>query len=290
MKKRILWLGVLAGAFLLASCSGGNKKQAAETSETPQELDNATEVVDYYHTSLIVLRQVANAQDINNILKYMEQKGKVAGESPVAPPEVSASDSTELINSGDYFSKEVRENLRKNYRGLFKARTQFYDNFDKYLSYLDAKETAKMSQLLDDNYRLSVQISEYKQVIFDILAPLTEKAENELLAGDPLKDQIMAMRKMYATVQGIMNIYARKHTMEGARIDLKMEELKRELADAKKLPAVSGYEEEMKNYQSFLSGVESFIKDMQRARDKGKYSDEDYEAISGAYEYGLSII
>ena len=89
-------------------------------------------------------------------------------------------------------------------------------------------------------------MSEYKQVIFDILSPLTEQAEKELLADEPLKDQIMAMRKMSGTVQSIMNLYSRKHVLEGARIDVKMAELKKELEAAKKLPAVTGYDEESK--------------------------------------------
>mgnify|MGYP000325263792 FL=1 len=38
MKKNILLFGALIGAFLLVSCSGGNKKQAA-SSVTPEELD-----------------------------------------------------------------------------------------------------------------------------------------------------------------------------------------------------------------------------------------------------------
>ena len=122
----------------------------------------------------------------------------------------------------------------------------------------------------EENYQLSIAMSEYKQVIFDILSPLTEQAEKELLADEPLKDQIMAMRKMSGTVQSIMNLYSRKHVMDGMRIDVKMAELK--------------------NYQSFLSSVESFMKDMQKARDKGAYSDADYNAMSDAYEYGLSVI
>ena len=100
----------------------------------------------------------------------------------------------------------------------------------------------------------------------------------------------MAMRKMSSTVQSIMNLYSRKHALDGMRIDMKMAELKKELEAAKKLPAVTGYDEEQKNYYSFLTSVESFMKDMQKARDKGSYSDEDYNAISEAYEYGLSVI
>ena len=48
-----------------------------------------------------------------------------------------------------------------------------------------------------------------------------------------------------------MNLYSRKHVLEGARIDVKMAELKKELEAAKKLPAVTGYDEEQKNYYSF---------------------------------------
>ena len=281
MKKNILLFGALIGAFLLVSCSGGNKKQAA-SSVTPEELDNASKVINYYHTSLIVLRHVANAKDVNAVLGYMEQTGKVPEVSPIA--------TAELMDPGDYFNIQVRQNLKQSYRGLFSARAQFYDNFNKFLSYKQAKETAKAGKLLDENYRLSVEMSEYKQVIFDILSPLTEQAEKDLLADEPLKDQIMAMRKMSGTVQSIMNLYSRKHVLEGARIDVKMAELKKELEAAKKLPAVTGYDEEQKNYYSFLSSVESFMKDMQKARDKGAYSDADYNAMSEAYEYGLSVI
>lgn len=115
MKKRILLLGALVGAFLLASCSGGNKKQVA-SSATPEELDDASKVINYYHTSLIVLRHVANAKDINAVLGYMEHTGKAPEVAPIAPPEVSARDTAELMNPGVYFNDEVRQNLIQNYR------------------------------------------------------------------------------------------------------------------------------------------------------------------------------
>ena len=51
MKKNILFFGALVGALLLVSCSGGNKKQDA-SSAAPEELDNASKVINYYHTSV----------------------------------------------------------------------------------------------------------------------------------------------------------------------------------------------------------------------------------------------
>ena len=289
MKKKFLLFGALVGALLLSSCSGGSKKQTV-SSESTEELDNASKVINYYHMSLAVLRHVANAKDINAVLGYMEQTGKVPEVEPIAPPEIAARDTAELLDPGDYFNPEVRQNLKQNYAGLFNVRTQFYDNFNKFLAYKKSKDTAKTAQLLDENYKLSVELSEYKQVIFDILSPLTEQAESELLADEPLKDQIMAMRKMSGTVQSIMNLYSRKHEMDGVRIDLKMAELEKELKAAEKIPAVTGYDEELKNFQSFLSTVKSFMNDMQKARSKGEYSDKEYQAMSEAYEYGLSVI
>ena len=55
MKKNILLFGALIGAFLLVSCSGGNKKQAA-SSVTPEELDNASKVINYYHSEAAMRR------------------------------------------------------------------------------------------------------------------------------------------------------------------------------------------------------------------------------------------
>ena len=289
MKKKFLLFGALVGALLLSSCSGGSKKQTV-SSESTEELDNASKVINYYHISLAVLRHVANAKDINAVLGYMEQTGKVPEVEPIAPPEIAARDTAELLDPGDYFNPEVRQNLKQNYAGLFNVRTQFYDNFNKFLAYKKSKDTAKTAQLLNENYKLSVELSENKQVIFDIIRPLTEQAESELLADEPLKDQIMAMRKMSGTVQSIMNLYSRKHAMDGMRIDLKMAELEKELKAAEKIPAVTGYDEELKNFQSFLSTVKSFMNDMQKARSKGAYSDKEYQAMSEAYEYGLSVI
>ena len=226
-------------------------------------------------------------KDVNAVLDYMEQKGKVPALTAIAPPAVVAKDSATVMNPGDYFNGETRQNLVQNYAGLFKARAEFYANFDTYLSYLKKKDVTKAKQLLDANYQLSTQMSEYKQNVFDILSPFTEQAEQVLLADSPLKEQIMSVRKMSATMQSILNLYARKHMMDGPRIDLKVAELTKQLDSAKKLPAVNGHESEMKSYQTFLSQVETFIKQVQKAREKGEYSDADYDMLTSAYETSI---
>ena len=128
-------------------------------------------------------------------------------------------------------------------------------------------------------------MAEYKMNVFDILSPFTEQAEQVLLTDSPLKEQIMSVRKMASTMQSIINLYARKHVvMETARIDLKIAELTRQLEAARKLPVVAGHENDMKAYQAFLAQVETFIKQAQRVREKGEYTDADYEMLTSAYE------
>lgn len=283
MKKNLLFFGALVSAFLLASCSGGSKSKAPVASTA--DIENATEVIKYYNTSLGVLKDMVKEKDVNAVLDYMEQKGKVPALTAIAPPTVVAKDSATVMNPGDYFNGETRQNLVQNYAGLFKARAEFYANFDTYLSYLKKKDVTKAKQLLEANYQLSTQMSEYKQNVFDILSPFTEQAEQVLLADSPLKEQIMSVRKMASTMQSIINLYARKHVvMETARIDLKIAELTRQLEVARKLPVVAGHENDMKAYQAFLAQVETFIKQAQKVREKGEYTDADYEMLTSAYE------
>lgn len=287
MKKKILLFAALMGALVLASCSGGNKKQAA-SSVSEEELKEASLVVNYYHTALSVLKGMAKEKEINAVLGYMEQQGKVPAISPIVPPSVSAKDTALLMHPENYFDEPTSQNLVLNFAGLFQARNQFYATFDTYLSYMKAKKFAEASKLLNTNYVLSTQMSEYKQNVFDILSPFTEKAEKILLADDPMKDQMIAVRKMAANMQSVMNLYARPHVMDGIRLNLKMEELRKELEAAKKMPAVAGHEEEVKSYQSFLTSVETFLKEMQEAIEKGNYNEDVYDAMIN--EYGISII
>ena len=287
MRKKFLMFAALVGALVMVSCSGGNKKQDKPT-VYPEELEYAQQVINYYHTSLGVLKGMVQEKGVNAVLGYMEQGGKAPAIPPIAPPAVNAKDTALLMNPGDYFNIDTQETLIHTYEGLFQARNQFYANFDTYLSYIKAKKFADASKLLNTAYDLSVKMTEYKQDIFDILSPFTEKAEQLLLANEPMKDQMIAVRKMAANMQSILNLYARPHVMDGMRLNLKMEELKKELAAAKQLPAVSGHEAEVKSYNDFLANVDKFLVDMQKAIDKGSYDAEVYNLL--ITEYGISII
>lgn len=284
MGKNLLVLSVWVSVLMLASCVG-SKKEAV--TYTPEEIADAGQVMKYYDASLALLKNVVKERDVNAVLGYMEQKTEVPMFSYIMSPVISKKDSAEVMLPGECFGADVRQNLIQNYAELFQSRNQFYANFNKYLSLLKEKKTEGMADLLNDNYELSVVMSECKQNIFDILSPIASNAQRVLLAENPVKEQIIAMKSMSTTMQSIINLYARKHVEDKSRLDLKIMELRLQLDAAEKLPVVKGHEEESEKFKDFLSKTEGFLKIVQDARQKNSYADEDFEEISS---YGLGII
>lgn len=284
MGKNLLILGAFVSALMLASCVGGKKETVTYT---PEEIADAGQVMKYYDASLALLKNMVKERDVNAVLGYMEQKTEVPMFSYIMSPVISKKDSAEVMLPGECFGADVRQNLIQNYAELFQSRNQFYANFNKYLSLLKEKKTEGMADLLNDNYELSVVMSECKQNIFDILSPIASNAQRVLLAENPVKEQIIAMKSMSTTMQSIINLYARKHVEDKSRLDLKIMELRLQLDAAEKLSVVKGHEEESEKFKDFLSKTEGFLKIVQDARQKNSYADEDFEEISS---YGLGII
>ena len=284
MGKNLLVLSVWVSVLMLASCVGGKKETVTYT---PEEIADAGQVMKYYDASLALLKNVVKERDVNAVLGYMEQKTEVPMFSYIMSPVISKKDSAEVMLPGECFGADVRQNLIQNYAELFQSRNQFYANFNKYLSLLKEKKTEGMADLLNDNYELSVVMSECKQNIFDMLSPIASNAQRVLLAENPVKEQIIAMKSMSTTMQSIINLYARKHVEDKSRLDLKIMELRLQLDAAEKLPVVKGHEEESEKFKDFLSKTEGFLKIVQDARQKNSYADEDFEEISS---YGLGII
>lgn len=284
MGKNLLVLSVWVSVLMLASCVGSKKETVTYT---PEEIADAGQVMKYYDASLALLKNVVKERDVNAVLGYMEQKTEVPMFSYIMSPVISKKDSAEVMLPGECFGADVRQNLIQNYAELFQSRNQFYANFNKYLSLLKEKKTEGMADLLNDNYELSVVMSECKQNIFDILSPIASNAQRVLLAENPVKEQIIAMKSMSTTMQSIINLYARKHVEDKSRLDLKIMELRLQLDAAEKLPVVKRHEEESEKFKDFLSKTEGFLKIVQDARQKNSYADEDFEEISS---YGLGII
>lgn len=285
MRKKMLFVGALAVALMFASCSDGTQKMTAGK-YTATEVEQANQVMKYYGTSLALLKKAVVEKDVNSVLGYMEQEGKAPMLTAIVPPAFSQKDSAFVVNPGTYFNEETRRNLKQNYIRLFQVRKRFYAIFNQYLSLIKSNDRTAAMKLLPVNYQLSVELSEYKEDILDILSPFVDDAQKVLLNDNPMKEQQLSMRRMTATMQSILNLCMRKPVTESVRLDMKMAKLVIQLDIAKRLPVVEGHPEEMKAFQDFLTDVEAFIKDVQRIKSEGAYSDGDMAALA---EYGMSL-
>ena len=191
MKKNLLLYGVFLCALSISSCSGGSKSSHVVDSSS-MGVENANEVMKYYDTSLKILKDLVNENEIKAVLGYLDQKMPVDSLPVVSQPVVSVQDTVFVSNPGNYFSENDRQNLKENYGRLFRSISAFYENYKTYRLYMQDQSYKKDNNALADKIRkeellLSIALSEYKQVIFDILTPIVEGAKITLT---PIKGNV----------------------------------------------------------------------------------------------------
>ena len=285
MRKNLMFAGAFAVTLMLAACGSGVQRKTSEK-YSAAEVEQADKVMKYYNASLALLKNLVVEKDVNSVLGYMEQNGDAPILTAVVPPAFSQKDSALVVNPGTYFNEETRRNLKQNFMQLFQVRKQFYANFNRYLSSLKAKDKSAADKLLPVNYRLSVEMAEYKENILDMLSPFTEEAQKVLLNDNPMKEQILAMNRMSATMQSILQLCMRKPSPDMARLDMKMMKLVIQLDIAERLPTVEGHPREMKTFRDFLAHAEAFMKEVQHIKSQGSYTADEMETLG---TYGLSL-
>lgn len=191
MKKNLLLYGVFLCALSISSCSGGSKSNHVMDSSS-MSVENANEVMKYYDTSLKILKDLVNENEIKAVLGYLDQKMPVDSLPVVSQPVVSVQDTVFVSNPGNYFSENDCQNLKENYGRLFRSISAFYENYKTYRLYMQDQSYKKDNNALADKIRkeellLSIALSEYKQVIFDILTPIVEGAKITLT---PIKGNV----------------------------------------------------------------------------------------------------
>lgn len=187
MKKNLLLYGVFLCALSVSSCSGSSKSN--HVMENHMSVENANEVMKYYDTSLKVLKDLVNENEIKAVLSHLDQKVSADSLPAMPQPVVAAQDITLVSNPGNYFSEEDRQNLKENYGRLFRSISAFYENYKTYCLYIQDQSYKKDNYVLADKIRkeellLSIALSEYKQVIFDILSPVVEGAKTALTPSE----------------------------------------------------------------------------------------------------------
>ncbi len=160
MKKNLLLYGVFLCALSISSCSGGSKSSHVMDSSS-MSVENANEVMKYYDTSLKILKDLVNENEIKAVLGYLDQKMPVDSLPVVSQPVVSVQDTVFVSNPGNYFNMQDQSYKKDN--------------------------NALADKIRKEELLLSIALSEYKQVIFDILTPIVEGAKITLT---PIKGNV----------------------------------------------------------------------------------------------------
>ena len=74
MRKNLMFVGVFAITLMLAACGSGVRKEFSEK-YSATEVEQANQVMNYYTTSLALLKNLVVEKDVNSVLGYMEQGG-----------------------------------------------------------------------------------------------------------------------------------------------------------------------------------------------------------------------
>lgn len=193
MKKNLLLYGVFLCALSVSSCSGSKNNQAVDNDS--MSVENANEVIRYYDTSSRALKDLVNEKEIKVVLGYLDRKVSADSLPVLSKPVITTKDSILVVNPGDYFNEEDRQNLKENYGRLFRSISAFYKNYEAYRSYMLDNGYKKDNYALADKIRkeellLSVALSEYKQVIFSILTPIMEGAKTVVASMEGVKKRM----------------------------------------------------------------------------------------------------
>lgn len=110
-------------------------------------VENANEVMKYYDTSLKILKDLVNENEIKAVLGYLDQKMPVDSLPVVSQPVVSVQDTVFVSNPGNYFSENDRQNLKENYGRLFRSISAFYENYKTYRLYMQDQSYKRIIML-----------------------------------------------------------------------------------------------------------------------------------------------
>ena len=287
--KRSHFYGYMLICFFVLGIIGctGKKTQsnsidfAGGYSET--EIANAKKVINYYENSMKLLKAMVPEKGINAMVEYIDKDGKGMEMPETELPPLTQQDIVELVNGVNTLDEETRESLKFNYSHLFQTVVSFHINFDDFVDNMNNLTTEHKWHLSNSANQMAMEISEYKQQIYDDLEPAIENAFYILLENSSSRRQVILMHKMDLDMLSVLNMYARKKLADGRRIDERLDKLSMELTEAKDLPEITDQPETEELFRQYLQSVEAFLNQSRIVRRDELFSEDSYDMLSSAY-------
>jgi len=253
--------------------------------------NKANQIIEYYNNSLTVLKKFYKEGEMEKVLNYMERKGKTTTKPLVMIGIFS--DSSKVVTPGTYFDKEVRTEIEQKYREFFDAGNKFFDNYEKYKSYITAEDYKddnweKGNAIEQENIELYSKISELRSDIYSILIPIADEAEKVTLVGNPLRDHILKAKEIFAAMKAAIDEYAEEEVNADV-IDIYYSQTEILVEEARELKPVDGEENKMRGYGEFLDEVDAFLGELRKSKRDNKFDQRGFDRLMSEYDDAISI-
>lgn len=274
-------------ATCLLSCSGrstSTNSSDQSSSYSTADLENSKQVILYYENSISLIHSMVPEKGINAMLSYIN-KDKLNDENlpSLNLPNLTEDELSCLLNPGAFFQEDVRNKLKLCYAHLFETILSFHKNFDYFIANNENMSIGEKQQVAQEGYDLSVAVSQYKQDIYDALAPVVDDAFFMLLENSSARKQTMIMKQMNIDMLSILNLYARGSRADVVLIDERANKLHADLMLAKELNNDAVDESTAKLFHEYLQAVELFLNQTKAVRSTDCFSEESYDMLSNAY-------
>ena len=283
MKRKLLVLPAAAASLLLASCGGSGSGPKLDT-------ENANRIIESYNQTLEAFRDGYSAEKAGEVVEYMDNKGRALIAPIIVLPGMYR-DSAEMTAPGDRFGKSAGDSLTMLFREYYAACRTLDDNYDAFKAYKKAEDYkdddwAKGKQLAEETRAAAERMLSAKQQILDIIAGPADAAELALMEGNPLKDHILLAKKIFAGMEGMMQVVSAEKVDEQA-LTADYGALEQLVKEGRELPRVKDMDNEMKWYGEYLDEVDAFLGVVRKAQRNGKYTQSVLDDMNS--EYGDAV-
>jgi len=284
-------------AVLFFYSCGGSENKGSENVDSKEEANQiisyTNAVIDYLNSSGDWTRK--NESRVNGVLQFVKTGKKPIPFLPFmsnASVNMNKKDVTQppavLSEDEKVFFKDKMTLFKSNYDGLRENCSVLY----KYLQNQDYKDDkfAKGKELADSINSQQALVSSIRSEVYDKIDVVSAKAESIILADDPLKDPIMALKADLANFGKLYEIYG--DYSEGNATPDQVDALYKEVAESldKNKTAYAELLDEKKvksKYESFYSTADDLLakyrKVLRNVKDKKKVTDSDFSSFSSGH-------
>jgi hypothetical protein len=301
MKKIILTL-VLAGA-LLAGCNSNSKGKNPFDSISGQ--NQANEIIGFYNDALEFYKR--NSSYTDDVVDYVDEaqeflQKKASGGvaiKPIRPMKMITVSAKDNLKVPDGFG-DKKEIIEKAFEALKTHSDKIGASAVEINSYLEAEDYKddqgkKLQDLKKTIQEEATAFYDSHDTLFDAMRAIVDQAEESILKDHPLKDNILATKKLLTQEGDLLDEVLRQgeaNTFDEAKLQTLYKNIEDLLDKNRKIEVKSKTPSDKTNYEDIHKATEKFLgaarKLIRNGKENKTISERDYNDLSDEYKDVIS--